>query len=275
MQLQKIILENYGIYQNENTFDFTTTKDKPIILCGGKNGGGKTTLFESVMLCLYGQNFSDKKLGKKEYDKILENKIHKSTTNNQAKNTSITIEFQYYHFNRDQKHKESKDVQQYSVTRSWKNINGEIIEKLSIKNNDELLDVDYWDAFIRELIPRGIARLFFFDGEKIATIAKHDDEDIEVKNSFESLLGLDIIQQLKSDLEINLGRTSQNQADVHELENKVAKLKKELETLQLEKGKFEKLKETKNDEEDDVYKKIKLIEQKISDQGGDYAAQRT
>ena len=51
-------------------------------------------------------------------------------------------EFQYYHFNRDQKHKESKGVQLYSVTRSWKNINGEIIEKLSIKNNDELLDVD-------------------------------------------------------------------------------------------------------------------------------------
>ena len=61
MLLQKIVLENYGIYQGENVFDFTTTKDKPIILCGGKNGGGKTTLFESVMLCLYGQNFSEKK----------------------------------------------------------------------------------------------------------------------------------------------------------------------------------------------------------------------
>ena len=35
----QIVLENYGIYQGENVFDFTTTKDKPIILCGGKNGG--------------------------------------------------------------------------------------------------------------------------------------------------------------------------------------------------------------------------------------------
>ena len=46
MLLQKIVLENYGIYQDQNVFDFATTKDKPIILCGGKNGGGKTTLFE-------------------------------------------------------------------------------------------------------------------------------------------------------------------------------------------------------------------------------------
>ena len=65
MLLQKIVLENYGIYQDQNVFDFATTKDKPIILCGGKNGGGKTTLFESVMLCLYGQNFSEKKISKK------------------------------------------------------------------------------------------------------------------------------------------------------------------------------------------------------------------
>ena len=138
MLLQKIVLENYGIYRDQNVFDFATTKDKPIILCGGKNGGGKTTLFESVMLCLYGQNFSEKKLGKKEYDKILDNKIHKYGTSKQEKDTSITIEFLYYHFNREQKNKENKGVQLYSVTRSWKNINGEIIEKLSIKNNDKI-----------------------------------------------------------------------------------------------------------------------------------------
>jgi len=70
MLLQKIVLENYGIYQDQNVFDFTTTEDKPIILCGGKNGGGKTTLFESVMLCLYGQNFSEKKLVRKNMIKF-------------------------------------------------------------------------------------------------------------------------------------------------------------------------------------------------------------
>ena len=275
MLLQKIVLENYGIYQDQNVFDFATTKDKPIILCGGKNGGGKTTLFESVMLCLYGQNFSEKKISKKEYDKILDNKIHKYGTSKQEKDTSITIEFLYYHFNRDQKNKENKGVQLYSVTRSWKNINGEIIEKLSIKNNDKSLDVDYWDAFIRELIPRGIARLFFFDGEKIATIAKHGDEGIEVKNSFETLLGLDIVQQLKSDLEINLGRTNQSQKDSSELENKFKKLEKELERLEVIKAGYVIDLDEKTDEMNEMYKNIEGFEQEITKLGGNYAKQRT
>ena len=275
MLLQKIVLENYGIYQDQNVFDFTTTEDKPIILCGGKNGGGKTTLFESVMLCLYGQNFSEKKISKKEYDKILDNKIHKYGTSDQVENTSITIEFLYYHFNREQKNKENKGVQLYSVTRSWKNINGEIIEKLSIKNNDKSLDVDYWDAFIRELIPRGIARLFFFDGEKIATIAKHGDEGIEVKNSFETLLGLDIVYQLKSDLEINLGRTNQSQKDSSELENKFKKLEKELERLEVIKAGYVIELDEKTDDMNDGYKKIEGFEQEITKLGGNYAKQRT
>ena len=71
MLLEKITLENFGIYQDKNVFELTSTEDKPIILCGGKNGGGKTTLFDSVMLCLYGQNSFEKRMSKKEYDEFL------------------------------------------------------------------------------------------------------------------------------------------------------------------------------------------------------------
>ena len=42
MLLEKITLQNFGIYKDENVFELTSTKEKPIILCGGKNGGGKT-----------------------------------------------------------------------------------------------------------------------------------------------------------------------------------------------------------------------------------------
>ena len=62
MLLEKITLENFGIYKDQNTLDFTSTVEKPIVLCGGKNGGGKTTLFDSVMLCLYGQNSFEKRI---------------------------------------------------------------------------------------------------------------------------------------------------------------------------------------------------------------------
>jgi len=279
MQLQKVILNNYGLYKDENIFDFTTVNEKPIILCGGKNGGGKTTLFESVMLCLYGYNSFEEKITKKEYNEILNKKIHKSNNTQNKTDASITIEFLYHHYNRDKKSKEGNYVQHYSVKRSWKNVNGEIVERLDVKKNDAVLQIDHadWERFIRELIPRGIARLFFFDGEKIAKIAKQESEDVEIKNSFEMLLGLDIVNQLKSDLEINLGRGDKKQTElgtVDELENKIEKMKNKIEFLEAEKVRDVLARRKKEDEITDVLKNIDEFELKISKLGGNYADKR-
>ncbi len=233
MLFSKIILENYGIYKDRQIFDFTSSSEKPIILCGGTNGAGKTTLFNSVMLCLYGQDSFEKRTTRKDYDEFLRRKIHRYLGSKTfADFAAITVEFQYYHQGK---------VENYSVTRLWKNDDGKIIENLSIKKNGEKLDsVDesQWHQFIRELLPRGIARLFFFDGEKIVKIAKEGGEDIEIKSSFDMLLGLDMVEQLKSDLEINLmrnmkGGTKEIQEKKDELDSELAELQKTVMDLKI------------------------------------------
>jgi DNA sulfur modification protein DndD len=52
MIINKIILNNYGLYEGVQEFDLRPEKDKNIILIGGENGAGKTTLFDSIKLCL-------------------------------------------------------------------------------------------------------------------------------------------------------------------------------------------------------------------------------
>ena len=42
MLLTKITINDFGVYRGRNEFNFKTTSDKPIILCGGGNGAGKT-----------------------------------------------------------------------------------------------------------------------------------------------------------------------------------------------------------------------------------------
>ena len=96
-----------------------------------------------------------------------------------------------------------------------------------------------------------------------------------MKNSFETLLGLDIVHQLKSDLEINLGRTNQNQKDASELENKFEKVKNEMEILEVTKAGYVIDLGEKTDEMNDFYKKIEEFEQDITKLGGNYAKQRT
>lgn len=47
MLIQKIKISNYKTYLSLD-LDLTVDDDRPIILIGGSNGGGKTTLFEAI-----------------------------------------------------------------------------------------------------------------------------------------------------------------------------------------------------------------------------------
>ena len=267
MLFSKIILENYGVYKDRQIFDFTSSSEKPIILCGGTNGAGKTTLFNSIMLCLYGQDSFEKRTTKKDYEEFLKRKIHRYLgSKTVADFAAITIEFEYYHQGK---------VENYSVSRLWKNDDGKIIENFSIKKNGEKLDsIDesQWHQFIRELLPRGVARLFFFDGEKIVKIAKEGNEDVEIKSSFDMLLGLDLVEQLKSDLEINLMRNMKGGAK--EIQEKKDELDTELEQLEKNISDLMIKRERKTVELDEIQKIVDEYEEKISRLGGGYATQR-
>ena len=51
MLIQRIKISNFKTYLSLD-LDLTVDDDRPIILIGGSNGGGKTTLFESHKRCI-------------------------------------------------------------------------------------------------------------------------------------------------------------------------------------------------------------------------------
>ena len=67
---------------------------------------------------------------------------------------------------------------------------------------------------MENILPSGISRFFFFDGEKIADIAE-ETTDNQMKDSIKALLGIDIIDKLIKDLKkVIIKKTKQ-----HNLEN--------------------------------------------------------
>jgi len=273
MLLTKVTLKNYGVYRNENVFDFTCTPDKPIILIGGTNGAGKTTLFESIVLCLYGMSIFDKRTSRKTYEKYLNQKIHRYIgTPASADHASIIVQFKFFH---------DGHITEYYVDRTWKNEDGRINEQLVIKKRDsenesfkelDSIEESHWQSFIEGLIPRGISKLFFFDGEKIVEIAEKESQDIAIKSSFNSLLGLDLVEQLRADLQVNLMRNLKG--DEKHLQVEFDNHSKDKANSEEKISEFRAKISLKEGELDQIHKEIDELEAKISSIGGNFAMKR-
>lgn len=168
---------------------------KPIVLFGGLNGAGKTTIFDAIKLCLYGAEMLGA-IGSAKYQEYLKQKIHSSKiTVVQPNSASIAVEFEYARLGA---------VNTYQVERMWEISGQKVIETLAIEKNGLPLDdveKDCWQDFIKEIIPLGLSQLFFFDGEKIQRMMS-DDGNEELKRSILSLLGLDLVERLQADLKI-------------------------------------------------------------------------
>ncbi|MBT6646608.1 MAG: DNA sulfur modification protein DndD [Thaumarchaeota archaeon] len=267
MHLTKVTLKNYGVYRDKVEFNLTTTPDKPVILIGGTNGAGKTTLFESILVGFYGQSYFDKKTTRKEYEKFLGNKVHRYLgTTAAADSTSIVVDFKFYH---------NGIVDDYTVDRTWYDDDGRLTEQLKIKKNNKRLDSveeSQWQSFIEELIPKGIAKLFFFDGEKIVKMTEDENEEIEIKSSFDSLLGLDVVEQLHSDLRVHVMRNMKDDSkSINAQYDGFLQEKKEIvdDLERLEKNIFD-----KTNKQDDLAPEIEEIEAKIAKIGGGFASKR-
>ena len=218
MLLKKIIINNFGLFKGPNEFALETAPSKSIVLCGGKNGAGKTTLFESIMLCLYGKNASPYGVSKKQYLAKISKSFHRlHDTRQSADEASITVEFQYAH---------DGHVFEYQVMRMWTNYDGKVDEQFAVRKmqGGEFVRLDSeessWQSFIDQLLPKGIANLFFFDGEKIKSIADSGGENQHIRSSFDTLLGLDLVKQLHDDIGLYMLRSSDDkyQAVADEIE---------------------------------------------------------
>ena len=274
MLLTKVILNDLGVYRGRNEFDFKTTQEKSVILIGGTNGAGKTTLFESVVLCLYGRDSFEEKLTEQKYQEAIGRQIHRYLgTKKSAEEASVIIEFQFAH--------EGK-IEEFQIIRMWQNNNGRIDETFTIKkknpSDEEFVEVSEFEKeedkqiFINQLIPRGIVKLFFFDGEKIQNIAEHGNEGRHISSSFDTLLGLDLIKLLGDDIGRTLIRESNKGKD--KLEAQVedhVKEKKECETNIENNSK-------KITELNAIIKTLEIKSQKLEDEfnqiGGNFAKKR-
>jgi DNA sulfur modification protein DndD len=268
MIFTKLILENFGAYSGRqiiNLLPENNNKTRPIILIGGMNGGGKTTIMDAIRLALYGQRAQCSNRGNLSYGEFLSQSV-----NSRSQSEEITrIELVFEHIVNDA-------WKELKVVRSWNK---------NPKDGKDILNIyegewpdsglaNIWDEYIENLLPLGISNLFLFDGEQVKELADLDTPPSTVIEAIQSLLGLELAERLAGDLDVLVNRkrkslASKSQlATIEQIEGKIKRQKEDKKKLEQELKIF--LKKSEN-----AKKNHKQAAEKFRIEGGKIAAERS
>ena len=198
MILSRIVLSDIGVFGGRHAIELRPIDStRPIVLFGGKNGTGKTTILDSVRLCLYGRRSLGARTSLADYHVHLSDLIHCAQRESPSlKRAAISLEFE---------HTQGGTRTVYRVDRGWELRGNNITEDLMVLSDGrplESFDQSHWQDFVDTLIPPALSGLFFFDGERVRALAEDGDNEIEIAGAIRTLLGIDIIDQLKQDLRV-------------------------------------------------------------------------
>lgn len=217
MIVREIELNNFRIYRGSNKLEFSSSNpSKNIFIVSGKNGFGKTTLLMSFVWCLYGRQMSDvDELYNKEiadnggYPKFISESLNKIAASDGENKFYVSITL-------DKVVIPEIDCKEVKITRTYitDGSNDDILEILIDGKKNELADELGPEVFIREFIlPKEIAKFFFFDAEKIVNLAESTsvEHNHQLSRAYSEVLGIKKYEELKENLEsirLNLRKQS-------------------------------------------------------------------
>lgn len=202
MQITKLILENFSSYENRYEIDLTTDESKPIILIGGHNGAGKTSLFTAIKLGLYGPLAFGYSGVNTYYFKKIKTLINSSAFQNSTLVSGITVEFFVIN---------GCDKTDYSISRYWHTADEKIVEDYRvIKDGTELDESDkyYFENYLHTIIPPELFDFFLFDGEEIGNVFSGENYNKYVKSAMLTLCGIDVFSVVQNFCRSYIGKTN-------------------------------------------------------------------
>lgn len=226
MLLTRLSLQNVGPFAGEHTLDLEPpSDDRPIVLIGGMNGCGKTTILEAVLLTLYGKLSPAVRETGVGYDEYLRRLLNRGHARDGA---SIELDF---------RSRQDGANALYRVTRAWSVRGNSIRDRVDVQidgHYDPVLS-EHWQERVESFLPVRLSKLFFFDGERIESLADPRRAPDMISAAIHALLGIDIVVQLEADLTLLDRRKVKEQQDERGAEA-IGTLEDELDSLQSQRG---------------------------------------
>ena len=215
MYISQIILRDWKAY-TAASFDFPAPgPERNMVLIGAPNGYGKTSLFEAIVLGMFGRDglaliarspFSgnDEDRLATSYKNFLEKALHRGAVDAGRHSCSVKLAFadgddepleiqRTWHFNNSgvyRPHDEEIHV--------FEGLTRRAVGPPAGSQGRERLDW-YRDYIARTFLPYYLAAFFLFDGEQVSAFAERDMAG-QVRTGIEGLLGIPVLRSLAEDL---------------------------------------------------------------------------
>lgn len=192
MKINKIKLYNFSSYEGENIFDFTCEDtEKNIVLIGGKNGAGKTSLFTAIKVALYGP-LAYGYVGANSYyiskiKDLINSKAFQQDWVESAVQITIAIKIE-------------REIKEYVIARKWNYSKQRLNEEYFVECNGSRLpeqELSYFQNYLQSIVPPDLFEFFLFDGEDVGNIFSTSSYNTYVKNAVFTLCGMDVFEIIR------------------------------------------------------------------------------
>lgn len=278
MKVKRIYIENYKTYRQLD-LNLEVTDERPIILIGGANGCGKTTLFDAIYHALYGLQVKTKR----EFEELFNAGV-KNEVGLEQKSIVLEVTFTGVVLGRETP---------YRLRRSYKMMDGRVLEsnELNMDGNrfvygsgstaaQRSTNEEIVNKIISANLPAELSNYFLFDAMKTSELVKEEQINKLIIKNINSVMGFNKYAQMRKVAEAMLAEKKAERlenenlkkeytnltANKTEEERKLSDMKDEYEKALTyaneHKEQYEQLKEGRN--ADEVTRaKIKQLEESI------------
>lgn len=199
MKIKRIIAENYKTYKALD-LNLEVAPDRPIILIGGANGCGKTTLFDAIYHALYGLKIKNAK----EFEELFNAGVMLESGMD-GKRIVLEIHFSGMVLGTEQ---------QYSLQRSYLLYDQRVRESVTLKmggatyhygsetpasqraTNEEIVN-----KILAANLPAALSNYFLFDAMKTSDLVKEESINKLIQNNINMVMGFNKYHQLQEGAE--------------------------------------------------------------------------
>lgn len=195
MILERLVFENFRQFKGRQELVFSSLPDKNVTIVHAENGFGKTTILKGLLWVLYGRDGLMGTDGQpddfEKPDRLINEVVAAQASDPNQAETSVELSF---------KHDGDRYILRRSLTLAQQKLNPRQTDlSLMTIRDGETFRRDNPQRRIQAIVPDGIRRLLFFNGERINYLAMERSSE-EVASAIRKMLGLELLEKTIADL---------------------------------------------------------------------------